>query len=232
MKHYRDIFFDLDHTLWDTDNNAGRVLDQLYHQYNLAEKGIGTLEAFKAIYKQINERFWMDYAHGLVSKSDLRFKRFAQTLQHFGVKNYDLSYALSADFTSFTPRQKGLMPFALEVLDYLLNKGYTLTILTNGFTDAQKIKITSAGLDSYFTHLVTAEETGFKKPSVEIFNFALQLTKGNPEETLMIGDNLTTDIGGARQAGIDQVYFNPFHEKHEEIVTFEVDSLLGLKEIL
>jgi len=48
----------------------------------------------------------------------------------------------------------------------------------------------------------------------------------------MIGDNLLTDMAGARNAEVDHVFFNPNKVKHEEAVTYEISSLEELRDIL
>jgi len=48
----------------------------------------------------------------------------------------------------------------------------------------------------------------------------------------MIGDELETDISGARESGIDQVYLNSKQIPHDEKVTYEIRSLAELKGIL
>jgi putative hydrolase of the HAD superfamily len=47
----------------------------------------------------------------------------------------------------------------------------------------------------------------------------------------MVGDDLEVDIIGARNAGIDQVYFNPEGMPHGEEVSYEISSLAELKDI-
>jgi len=48
----------------------------------------------------------------------------------------------------------------------------------------------------------------------------------------MIGDNLSTDMKGARDFGLDQIFFNPSDVVHKDEVTYEVNSLLEIKTIL
>jgi putative hydrolase of the HAD superfamily len=48
----------------------------------------------------------------------------------------------------------------------------------------------------------------------------------------MIGDNLEADVIGAREMGMDQVYYNPEEDPHEESITYEIKALSELIEIL
>jgi putative hydrolase of the HAD superfamily len=229
--HYQHLFFDLDHTLWDADGNSAEALSELFSKHGLASKGISSFEEFNIVYNRINSAFWVDYAKGKVSKQTLRYKRFLLTLRHFALKNYDLSYALSEEYIGLAPTKSGVQPHTHEVIEYLA-VNYKLHIITNGFEDAQFIKLRASGLQHFFQHLITPEKAGSKKPSSSIFHYALDLAKAQLRTSLMIGDDLQVDIIGARSAGMDQVYYNIHDKSHTENVTFEIKSLIGLKRIL
>ena len=231
MKKYTHLFFDLDHTLWDADANAALALGDLYQQFNLHALGVTSLSEFIQTYHVINASFWEQYATGTISKQALRYQRFLKTLQHFNLKDYSLSYELSRLYTKIAPEKPLLQPKAYELLTYLKPK-YTLYIITNGFEDAQFIKLKSSQIAHFFTHVITPELAGSKKPNKAIFDYSLQLAKANCKEALMIGDNLQIDILGARAANIDQVYLNLHKTTHLETITFEIKSLIELKDIL
>ena len=65
-----------------------------------------------------------------------------------------------------------------------------------------------------------------------IFEYALKLAKVKAENSIMIGDDLPVDIIGAKNVGIHQIYFNPNKKDHNEIIDYEVFSLIEIKEIL
>jgi putative hydrolase of the HAD superfamily len=87
-------------------------------------------------------------------------------------------------------------------------------------------------LTDYFTSVVTSDGAGYKKPDAAIFHFALDKANARKHESVMIGDNLQTDIIGAKNFGIDHIYFNPEKRTHKATVTHEIDCLSQLKEIL
>ena len=119
----------------------------------------------------------------------------------------------------------------MELLDYLKPK-YHLHLITNGFQEVQHTKLGGSGMEPYFETLTVSEEVGVKKPNPEIFLFALKKVGATALESLMIGDEMAVDIDGARAAGIDQLFFNPSGEKTIGERTYEVRSLLEIKEIL
>ncbi len=230
MKKYKHIFFDLDHTLWDFNKNASEALTEIYILFDLPSEGIESLELFLTAYRNRNEVMWEQYRYGRIDKATLRDKRFEFALLDLGIENVLLSKSLSAEYTKRAPRKTALFPHAKEVLEKL-SVSHKLHILTNGFKETQFIKLNSSGLDTYFTHILISEELGYKKPEIEIFNLALNMAGTHKEESVMIGDNLQVDILGAKNAGIDQVYFNPEGLKHRETITFEIGSLQELLQI-
>jgi HAD superfamily hydrolase (TIGR01549 family) len=137
----------------------------------------------------------------------------------------------SAAYLAELPKKENLLPHAKETLDYLEAK-YPMVIVTNGFDEIQATKLMSGGIHGHFKTIVTSQRAGSKKPAKEIFEFALAEIGHNRADSIMIGDNLQTDIAGARAAGIDTIYFNPGGKPHREPVTFEIESLVQLQKLL
>ena len=142
-----------------------------------------------------------------------------------------LSQDISYEYLHTCPRKNRLIPHALETVEYLAGK-YSLTIVTNGFEDIQQTKLKSMDLYKHFDHVITSQRAGAKKPAKEIFDYALLTNIITAPEAIMIGDNLKTDIAGARNALIDTVYFNPESSHHAEVVKHEISSLKELCELL
>jgi YjjG family noncanonical pyrimidine nucleotidase len=231
VKEYTCIFFDLDHTLWDFETNSRETLYELYHQYDLQSKGVTSIEEFQAKFKEVNTILWELYDTGKLDSDTIRKERFKQILGYFGAYEEKLSKDISADYLQACPKKGNLMPYTIDVLDYLYGK-YKLSIITNGFDEIQHVKMSSGNIHKYFDHIVTSQKAGHKKPSREIFDYALKSYAAQCHEAIMIGDNLLTDIGGSRSASIDNVFFNPEKNKHESVVTYEISCLSELRQIL
>jgi putative hydrolase of the HAD superfamily len=224
MKKYDHIFFDLDNTLWDFDRNSAEALEELFHKYKLMELGVPSFEIFLDKYKSRNEMMWEQYRLGKIDKITLRDKRFSLTFWDIGLDSELAPAELSEDYLKISPTKNYLFPHAHEVLS-VLQKKYTLHIITNGFEEAQHIKLKSADLSKYFSNIIISEHTGYKKPDIKIFQYAEQSVNTTPDKCLMIGDGLIVDILGAQSAGWDTVYFNPSGISHEEFPTYEIKSL-------
>ncbi|MCG3166496.1 MAG: Pyrimidine 5'-nucleotidase YjjG [Bacteroidia bacterium] len=230
-KTYRHIFFDLDRTLWDFDRNSRETLEEIFVHQKLTEEGIPSFEIFYKIYHEINAHYWENYRLGNLDKETLRYIRFYDTLTRFGIDNKGLAIRIGNDYVDHSPRKTSLLPGTLEILEYLQGK-YTLHIITNGFEEVQHIKMHSSGIAHYFEHIITSERAGHKKPTPEIFRYALKLAGAKRNESIMIGDHLEIDCVGARQTGIDAVYFNPGKIPHGEKIKYEITSLEELKNFL
>lgn len=231
MKLYKHIFFDLDRTLWDFDKNAHEAFCDIFGKYDLEGRRGLTLDRFVERYIAHNERLWALYRDGKIEKHHLRWQRFEATLKDFGIVDMSLAQAIGDDYVSISPTKINLLPNTVAALDYLSNK-YTLHIITNGFEEVQFTKLKNSDLRQYFSQVITSEAAGCKKPNPDIFAFALRLAAADPEHSLMIGDDIETDIKGAALAGIDAIYFNPGNVPHNGGVNLEIDDLIKLTQIL
>ena len=229
---YKNLFFDLDDTLWAFTENARDTFIQLYDKYAYG-RFFESFEHYYALYQKRNIELWGDYASGAISKEELNRIRFSYPLIQVGVENAEeLSRVYTKDFLSMIPLCTKVMPHAHEVLQELSGR-YNLYILSNGFEELQSRKMHSSGLDKYFKKMVLSDDLGVLKPRPEIFHFALSATQSQLKESLMIGDSWENDIVGAQGVGMHQVYYNvsgktdlPFKP------TYQIGDLKELLQIL
>jgi putative hydrolase of the HAD superfamily len=228
---YKHLFFDLDHTLWDFETASRQTWEKLYEQYGLAEKGITDFDAFFQVYNSHNDRMWERFRAGHMKREELRWKRIWHTLLDFRVYETDLALQMSGAYLNLLPTQAVLMPAAKEVLDYCKDR-YKLHLITNGFEETQRLKLQHAGIESYFSEIITSEKSNSMKPHPEIFEYALTATGAACPDCLMIGDALDIDVLGAMRVGMDCVYYNPKRTPHKEKPTYEVAHLEELMTII
>jgi putative hydrolase of the HAD superfamily len=229
---YKHLFFDLDHTLWDTDANNAETVEDLFHTHIFPHviKDVSFHDFYKVYYYE-NKRLWSAYNKNEVTKEELRWKRFYNALLSVGIDNQTLAAEIGELFVQQSPYKKALIAHTLELLEYLKEK-YTMHIITNGFDEVQQIKMKESGLMPYFQEIITSEKAGKLKPDLKIFEYALALAGISSTQALMIGDSFEADILGASAANIDQVFYNPNKMQISFRPTFEIYSLLELKEIL
>lgn len=203
---YKNLFFDLDDTLWAFSYNARDTFEEMYRKYEY-DRYFRSFQHFYELYERRNMKLWAEYADGKVTKDELNRQRFLYPLEAVGEGDAALAKAFSEDFFAVIPTKSRLMPHAREVLEYLAPK-YNLYILSNGFQELQCHKMRSAGIDRYFKKIVLSDDIGVLKPWPEIFHFAMSATQSELRESLMVGDSWDNDITGARGVGMHQVYYN------------------------
>ena len=228
---YRHLFFDLDHTLWDFEENARVTLLELYHTLGLKERGVNDFDLFHKNYLTHNEKLWERYRNGFIKQEELRVKRMWLALLDFKIADEALAKEMSIQFLDLLPTRKILFPYAIEILDYLTGKKYELHLITNGFEKTQHSKLRYSGLDKFFKEVITSEGSNSLKPNKEIFDFAFEKTGAVPKESIMLGDSIEVDIIGAMNAGIDQVFINHNNIAIDIKPTYTVNSLKELEKI-
>jgi putative hydrolase of the HAD superfamily len=230
MKGYKHIFFDLDQTLWDFKSNSREALTEIYHEFELG-RYYSDPDQLNRLYHYHNNLLWESYRYGKLDKDTLRILRFKRALKDVNIEDEELAGAIAGIYLELISAKTILFPFAMEILEYLIQK-YPLYILTNGFRETQFNKLKNSGLLPYFKCIFTSETIGYSKPHPKIFRWAVSSVNALKRDCLMIGDDFDADILGAKRFGIDQVYFNPDHEQYEGRPSYEISSLIQLKDIL
>lgn len=218
-----DIFFDLDHTLWDFDKNSAFTFDKIFREQQIGVE----LETFLEVYVPANLRFWKMYREEKITKSELRYQRLKSV---FDTLEYSISDSvinvLSEEYINHLSSFNNLFPNTIEVLDYL-KPNYNLHIITNGFQEIQEKKLLNSGIHGYFNQIIDSEMAGVKKPNPIIFNLALNRASAQPHTSLMVGDSLEADILGAKAVGFHTLHFNAHKEKEHS----EAPIIYDLQEI-
>jgi putative hydrolase of the HAD superfamily len=200
---YQHLFFDLDRTLWDFERNSSETINELFHEAGLSiDKDL-----FTKVYQETNKRLWESYGLNLITKEVLRRDRFRISFEACELEDKTVIDFFSEKYIERSPKKTNLVPFTNEVLENL-SKKYTLHIITNGFEEVQHVKLAACGIDKFFSHVVTSERAGAKKPDPAIFDFTCRLSGAQKDACLMIGDSYEADILGAKASGIDAIYFN------------------------
>ena len=221
-----DIFFDLDHTLWDFDTNSGLAFDKIFRKDYPSIDTTSFLEK----YVPINQACWKLFQVDAISHDELRYQRLKKSFDalQYGITDIQIEQ-MAQDYIDFLPEFNHLFDDAIEVLAYLKDN-YKLHIITNGFAQVQFKKINNANLAAYFKTITNSEMAGAKKPNPIIFQHALHLANARKENSIMIGDSLDADVKGAQDFGMKAIFFNPNQiEVAEELI--QITTLAQLKMI-
>jgi putative hydrolase of the HAD superfamily len=222
-----DVFFDLDHTLWDFDKNSEMAFDRIFKNRFPEIK----IQDFIAKYAPINQECWKLYQNDKITHLELRYNRLKFSFDALNINISDENInQIANDYIEFLTDNNHLFDGAIEVLDYLRPK-YRLHIITNGFANVQDKKINNALLSGYFQTITNSELAGVKKPNSIIFDYAVNVAKASKQNSVMIGDCLDADVNGALNAGLDAIFFNDKKVTVPDNIK-QINHLLELKKYL
>lgn len=225
-EHITDLFFDLDHTIYDFDKNSALTFQAIFTEMELSG-----VDDFMTHFKPINDSYWERFSREEISRDSLRYGRLKDTFDAINVKiNDDHIYYIADEFIGKLPNYNHVFDGAYETLDVLKNN-YRLHIITNGPDAIQEKKLKNANLTAYFQTITNSEIAGVKKPHPGIFQHALTTANTKAKNSIMIGDNINADVYGALNVGMQAVWFNEF-KLENTIGVAEVQQLNQLLEIL
>ena len=233
MRQYKDLFIDFDDTLYDTYGNAVIALSETFDAFHL-EQYFSDPQVFYHAYWEANIDLWSRYSKGEITRPYLIVERFRRPLSTGNGLDIteQLCLEMSDCFLDFCSSKPGVVEGAHELMDYLKQKGYRMHMCSNGFHEVQYKKLAACGLRSYFDTIILSEDAGANKPSPLYFYYALKVSGADKATTLMIGDNLQTDIMGAHQVGLDTILFNRWKVEHSDVPTHIAATLGEIMNIL
>ena len=207
MMAVKAILLDVDNTLLDFDAYVHQAMAE-----GFAEFGLGTFDwQVYQTFSVINHGLWQALERGELSYEQLLKIRWNRVFEALGI---------SFDGERFERYFKGRLfhnaipiPGAMELLEYLKGK-YILAVASNGPYQQQMNRLRIGGMEPYFQHFFISQAMGVQKPDPAFFAHCLSQINNQsegavlPEEVLMIGDSLSSDIAGAQAAGMQTCYFD------------------------
>lgn len=204
MAEIKAVLWDVDGTLLNFLAAERATLKLCFSLFGLGE----CTDALIAEYSAINARWWQALERGEYTKQEITVGRFAE---FFAAHGWDT--AIAADFNAAYQLHLGetivFCPNALETLHALRGKAVQCAV-TNGTKIAQTIKLERSGLNRLLDPIFISDDIGAEKPSKEFFAPVFAALGGiRPEEMLIVGDSLTSDMRGGVNAGIQTCWYNP-----------------------
>lgn len=219
-KHYPWLWFDADNTLFDYDRAEVTALLKSFQLFGLAFD-----ESYMDTYRTINQELWHSLERQEIKPDVLRVRRFELFLEAIGANGS--AEQLAATYIQQLGLCFDLIDGAYEVLDAVHEKS-KIAIVTNGLTAVQRSRMELSAIKHFVSELIISEEIGAAKPHAAFFDVAFART-GNPpkSDVLIIGDNISSDIQGGSNYGIDTCWFNPHGiQKPQDLqITYEISSL-------
>ena len=214
---FTTIIFDLDHTLLDSDSS-----EQLAFTQALTSIGIDAPEQHLPTYQTINMALWKRVELGELSPNDVKVERFAQLLAALDIDSNPNE--LGSRYLEGLGDNGELYPQAQPLLGTLAE--HRLGLVTNGIGSVQRRRLERLDLDRHFSGVAISGEVGVSKPDPSIFSH-LNFADWVPNETVIIGDSLSSDIAAGLNANIATCWYNPSSTSNlgPIIPTIEVQQL-------
>ena len=229
MAKIKAVLWDVDGTLLDFLAAERAAIRTCFSVFRLGE----CTDEMIAEYSAINLRWWQALERGEVTKPEVVVGRFEE---FFASRGIDTSVA--AAFNTEYQRRLGdtivFCPNALETV-LALRGSVVQCAVTNGTKYAQTIKLARSGLDKLLSPLFISDDIGAEKPSARFFEAVFASLDGiAPEEMLIVGDSLTSDIRGGNNAGILCCWYNPEHDERPDglRIDYEITDLNEVKNII
>ena len=222
------LFLDLDNTILDFSKAEAIAIRK-----TMAEYGADPTDANAERYSQVNDLHWKALERGELTRDQVVVGRFAAFFGELGIE-VDAP-AVAKTYETFLSRGHWFLPGAEETVKEKLYGKYKLYLASNGTAVVQHGRMTSADLYPYFEESFVSQEIGHNKPSKEYFDAAFARIPGfRKEECLMVGDSLTSDILGGKNAGLRTVWVNPGHKTAPAHLKpdYEIEFLADLPALL
>lgn len=198
----KTIFLDLDDTLLDFTGGEAHALSRA-----LGEMGVTPTPAILERYHVINASQWELLEEGGLTREQVLFRRFDLLFGELGVTCSGRETC--ERYEGHLAEEHGFVPGARELLETLAPR-YDLYLASNGAAAVQHRRLDDAGIRRYFKGIFISEEMGADKPGRAFFEACFSaIADFDPAAALMVGDSLTSDIRGGRNAGIHTCWFNP-----------------------
>lgn len=220
----RVLLMDIDDTLFDFQTSSYAALRAALTAFSLPE-----LPGLWQRYSQLDAALWQQYERGEIEKETLYIERFRRLFDEYGFRTD--AAAFNRVYFQVLGKQRNFMPHCEQVLP-LLHERYSIYILTNGNTELQLRRIAASGLARYFDRVFISEQLGCKKPDRIFYDKVFrEIGEAMRPQSIMIGDSLSSDMQGGRNAGIKTCLYGP-RASADERCDYVVEDLLQLPELL
>ena len=218
---HHNFLFDLDQTLLDFHATEYKALGII-----LQANGLSFSDKIYQAFKAYNKSLWLELEKGNISRTELFTMRFNYIFECCGGDASGLDpLAVNNDFIRTMSVNGILMDGALEFVKKIRDEiaDSRIWIATNGVTVNARGRITSTGLDRYIDGLFVSEDLGVAKPSAAFFELCLKRIGEPRESCIMIGDSLTSDMLGAKNASLASVWFMPAGDTEGAVRKYDID---------
>ncbi len=192
MNNQKAVIFDINGTLWGISSPEKRAMKKFNVGYSL--------EQHRAVQRAVCGAIFTDWPSYL---SD-----FAKSL---GIEdNWDNKIRLAhINYSELERAITGIPEGMLEILSGLKGEGYKLATVSNCYPPTREF-LDQTRISDIMDFMLLSYENGITKQSPEIYDKVLENLRVSPENAIMIGDSLGSDIKRAGGRGIAGIWiFDP-----------------------
>ena len=201
MGKIKALFLDMDDTVLDFERSERESISHVLRSF-----GIEPTDDILQLYHKINAGQWKLLEKGVFTRDEILTRRFRLLFGKLKIRA-DV-FAVQSLYESTLAESAYFMDGAEDFLECAARR-YRLFLASNGTEYVQRRRIELSGIGRFFENIFISGEIGFNKPAPEFFNIALEKCGGlEAGECVMIGDSLSSDILGGRNAGMKTVYLN------------------------
>ena len=218
---HNNFLFDLDQTLLDFHASEYIALGKV-----LTKNSLPYSKDIYDLFKTYNKSLWVEFEKGSITRPELFTMRFNYIVEQCKGNPSDFDpLVLNADFIKTMSENGVLLDGALEFAEKIKNEieNSRIYIVTNGVTINAKGRIDSTGLDRFLDGLFVSEDMGVYKPSAEYFDMVLEKIGEPRESCIVIGDSLSSDMLGAKNASMASVWFMPEGDVDRAAAEYDID---------
>lgn len=206
---YKNYIFDLYGTLVDihTDEENDLLWDKMAYFYGFHGASYSSTKLKDAYTRLCQEK--EDY-HSQIEDYEIELTEVFQELFH--IKGIEASPALAVKggefFRILSLDYIKLYDGAVDLLEELKNRGKAIYLLSNAQRVFTEPELGMLGIKDYFDDIFISSDFAFKKPSPRFYEELITKHKLNKGDSLMIGNDPTTDIKGANLVGLSSLYIH------------------------
>lgn len=218
-KRFDIVLLDADETVFDFKRSEKAAVSETLRNF-----GVDPTDEAVALYSAINLGCWKALERGELSREDLKPTRFQRLFEALGAPEADY-YSVNENYELNLSHQSFLLDGALEFVQKL-REHCRIYLATNGLTVPQTGRFSRCAIRPYVDGMYISEQIGASKPEKAFFEYIFRdLGLTDTSRVIMLGDSLTSDMLGGRNAGLTTChYLNGEQPSHSDLCDYEIAS--------
>lgn len=228
---YTTVLLDADNTLFDFAKCEKKAF-----QLTIESVKIKYSDEIYENFSRINDSLWKMLEKNQITKPALRIERFRRMMKIcFGEMGMEeISKKMALNYVHFLSEQ-GILIDGTETALEKLSQLCDIYLVTNGISEVQRGRLAQTDISKFLNDIFISDEIGAEKPNILFFEYVFaHIFEKEKANIIIVGDSLTSDMQGGRNAGIDTCLFDREDKVQipHELCDFKIKKLSELCEIL